>query len=268
VKFYSSGMFMRLGFSVAIHTEPQVLLVDEVLAVGDSAFQMKCLERMRHIQQSGTTIVLVSHSMHAVRLLCRRTVLMRRGALEFDGDTELAIARHHELLSKDAASETQAPTGAHVQRVTGGAEIVQLDVVGTDGDTVHYTPPDVPLRVRLRVRFDQAVDDPLFAFTLLAEDGSVAYGLQSPVSLTHASYAAGEVAEVELAFEPRLGGGSYRATTTVASSDGRMVLAADPVGAMFYVEPRNWAFGAADLNGTISVDGRPLLEERAFRLDA
>jgi ABC-2 type transport system ATP-binding protein len=261
-------MFMRLGFSVAIHTEPQVLLVDEVLAVGDSAFQMKCLERMRHIQQSGTTIVLVSHSMHAVRLLCPRTVLMRRGALEFDGDTELAIARHHELLSKDAASESHAPAGEHVQRVTGGAEIVELAVVDDGGAVVHYTSPDEPLRVRLRVRFEQQVDNPLFAFTLLAEDGSVAYGLQSPVSLSHTSFAAGDVAEVELGFEPRLGGGSYRATTTVASSDGRMVLAADPVGALFYVEPRDWAFGAADLKGAISVDGRPLIEDRAFRLDA
>jgi lipopolysaccharide transport system ATP-binding protein len=268
VKFYSSGMFMRLGFSVAIHTEPQVLLVDEVLAVGDSAFQMKCLERMRHIQQSGTTIVLVSHSMHAVRLLCPRTVLMRHGALEFDGDTERAIARHHELLSVDAASESHASPGEHVQRVTGGAEIVELAVVGDGGEVVHYTSPDEPLGVRLRVRFDRPVDDPLFAFTLLAEDGSVAYGLQSPVSLSHTSFAAGDVAEVQLAFEPRLGGGSYRATTTVASSDGRMVLAADPVGALFYVEPRDWAFGAADLKGTITVDGRPLLEDRAFRLDA
>ena len=70
VKFYSSGMFMRLGFSVAVHVNPQILLVDEILAVGDIGFQLKCFDRMRHLQSEGTTILIVSHSMHAIRLLC------------------------------------------------------------------------------------------------------------------------------------------------------------------------------------------------------
>src|SRR5436309_9699332 len=69
VKFYSSGMFMRLGFSVAVHSDPNILVVDEVLAVGDMAFQAKCLERMRSLQQKGTSIVVVSHSMGTIRVL-------------------------------------------------------------------------------------------------------------------------------------------------------------------------------------------------------
>jgi ABC-2 type transport system ATP-binding protein len=266
VKFYSSGMFMRLGFAVAVHTDPQVLLVDEVLAVGDSAFQMKCLERMRLIQQSGTTIVMVSHSMHAIRLLCPRTVVMRKGRVEFDGETELAVARHHELLSQDAAEEA-GRKDAHDQRVSGGASILDAAVIGPTGAPVHYALPDEPLRLRLRVRFDRAVRDPLFAFNVLAEDGSVAYGLQSPVSFAHGSYAAGDTADVELRFNARLGGGSFRASATVATADGREVLAADPTGVLFYVEPRNWAYGTADLDGTVVVDGRSLVDDRTYRME-
>ena len=265
VKFYSSGMFMRLGFAVAVHTDPEVLLVDEVLAVGDSAFQMKCLERMRSIQQSGTTIVMVSHSMHAIRLLCPRTLVLRRGLVEFDGETELAVARHHELLSQDAGDD-QRRRDAHDQRVAGGATIVEAAVVGDDGAPVHYAVPDQALRLRLRVRFDRDVVDPLFAFNVLAEDGSVAYGLQSPVSFAHRSYTSGETADVELRFRARLGGGSFRASATVATTDGREVLAADPTGVLFYVEPRHWAYGTADLDGTVVVDGRPLVDDRAYRL--
>jgi hypothetical protein len=205
--------------------------------------------------------------MHAIRLLCPRTLLMRRGNLEFDGDTEHAVARHHELLSQDAADELAAGPKDHRQRVTGGAEIVEAAVLGPDG-VVHYTSPDEPLELRLRVRFDRPVEDPLFAFTIVGEDGSVAYGLQSPVSFSHTTYAPGEVSEVTLRFEPRLGGGTYRVSSTVASSDGREILAADPVGLMFYVEPRDWAYGTADLKGEIVVDGRRLVEDRAFRLQS
>lgn len=269
VKFYSSGMFMRLGFAVAVHTDPQVLLVDEVLAVGDSAFQMKCLERMRTIQQSGTTIVMVSHSMHAIRLLCPRAVVMRHGQVAFEGETELAIARHHELLSEEAtANGAAAFRDQHEQRVAGGATILEAAIVDEVGAPVHYVAPDARVRLRLRVRFDRAVDDPLFAFTVLAEDGSVAYGLQSPVSFAHRTYAAGEVADAELQFSAHLGGGSFRAGATVATSDGREVLAADPVGVLFYVEPRNWAYGTADLDGTVVVDGRPLSDDRVYRMGA
>src|SRR5262249_15128835 len=99
VKFYSSGMYMRLGFSVAIHSEPDILLVDEVLAVGDVGFRLRSLERMRALQQSGCALVFVSHWLHAVQMLCPRTVCMHRGMVVFDGRTDEAIAKHHELLA-------------------------------------------------------------------------------------------------------------------------------------------------------------------------
>src|SRR5438477_4413610 len=104
-------MFMRLGFAVAIHTDPNVLLIDEVLAVGDLAFQAKCFRRMRAIREQGTTVVVVSHSAQAIRSMCRRTIVMRNGSVAFDGDTETAIARHYELLSLDPPAESDWSVG-------------------------------------------------------------------------------------------------------------------------------------------------------------
>jgi ABC-2 type transport system ATP-binding protein len=263
VKFYSSGMFMRLGFAVAVHTDPQVLLVDEVLAVGDSAFQLKCLQKMQRIQQSGTTILMVSHSMHAIRLLCPRTILIRRGGLEYDGETEGAITRHHELLAQDGPAATDGDDEA---RVLGGVTVLERKLLGPDG-AAQYVVPGAPLRLSMRLRFDREVDSPLVTAAILNDLGAVAFGGQSPVSHHHRAYRAGDEAEVEIRFVARLGGGSYRLTTSVRTADGRDILDADPTGIAFYVEPRPWAYGPADLEAVFSVDGTDLVDDRSYRLE-
>ena len=94
VKHYSSGMYVRLAFSVAAHLEPEILLLDEVLAVGDIAFQSKCLEKMHTIVKAGRTVLFVSHSMESVRDLCSRVIVLHKGTLVFDGDTETGIERY------------------------------------------------------------------------------------------------------------------------------------------------------------------------------
>lgn len=267
VKFYSSGMFMRLGFSVAVHTDPDVLLVDEVLAVGDQAFQLRCLQRMREIREAGATILLVSHSLHALRLLCPRTLLIRRGRLEFDGPTEGAIARHHELLAAEGPDDGpgRQATADGERVVVGGATIVSRELLGPDGPT-RYVAPGAPMCCRLRVRFDRHADSPMFAVVVVGDDGTVASGLQTPVAMAYRSYRAGEEAEVDFSFTANLGGGGWRVTASVLSADGRAVLAADHAGVPFYVEPRPWAYGAADLAATFVVDGRPVTDERTYRL--
>lgn len=87
VKFYSSGMYVRLAFSVAVHSDPDLLIVDEVLAVGDQPFQEKCFERMREFQKQGRTIVLVSHSSEQIKSFCDRVALLHHGDLKFVGKT-------------------------------------------------------------------------------------------------------------------------------------------------------------------------------------
>src|SRR3954447_323733 len=86
VKFYSSGMIVRLGFSMAIHSTPDVLIVDEVLSVGDIAFQMKCFDRMKEIREDGTMILVVSHNLSAIRVFCDRAVLLHQGSPYFEGE--------------------------------------------------------------------------------------------------------------------------------------------------------------------------------------
>ncbi|MEV8369415.1 ABC transporter ATP-binding protein [Microbacterium sp. NPDC064584] len=92
VKHYSSGMFLRLAFSVAIHTEVDVLLIDEILSVGDEPFQRKCLARIRELHASGKTLVVVSHDLNMVSDLCSRGILLKGGEVAFDGDSKEAVA--------------------------------------------------------------------------------------------------------------------------------------------------------------------------------
>jgi ABC-2 type transport system ATP-binding protein len=93
VKFYSSGMFLRLAFAVAVHTEPDVFLVDEILAVGDEPFQRKCLEKIHQLSAEGRTLVVVSHDLETVRKVCSRGVLLEKGTKLVDGDLDAAIGR-------------------------------------------------------------------------------------------------------------------------------------------------------------------------------
>lgn len=103
LKHYSSGMQLRLAFSVAAHLEPEILVIDEVLAVGDAAFQKKCLGKMDEVSKSGRTILFVSHNMGAIKNLCSRVVMLERGSLVFDGSTNDGIAHYmHESISKSA----------------------------------------------------------------------------------------------------------------------------------------------------------------------
>ena len=107
VKRYSSGMYIRLGFSVAVHSDPEILLIDEVLAVGDAGFQEKCLAKMREFQSQGVTIVLVTHSMGLVQDFCERAILLSAGRLLADGAPAEVVQSYTDLISHpDAALET------------------------------------------------------------------------------------------------------------------------------------------------------------------
>jgi ABC-2 type transport system ATP-binding protein len=91
VKFYSSGMYLRLAFSVAVHTDPEVFLIDEILAVGDEPFQRKCINKIEELARDGKTLVVVSHDLDLVSRICRRGVLLNHGELQYDGPIEEAV---------------------------------------------------------------------------------------------------------------------------------------------------------------------------------
>jgi lipopolysaccharide transport system ATP-binding protein len=133
VKHYSSGMYMRLAFAVAAHIQPEILLVDEVLAVGDAQFQKKCMQRMENLSQNGQTILFVSHSMQAVGRLCKRALWIDRGRLRMEGPVSEVVAGY---LKDGGASpgERVWPDGPHAP----GDEFVRLRyarVLDADGET-------------------------------------------------------------------------------------------------------------------------------------
>lgn len=105
VKFYSSGMYVRLAFAVAVHTDPDILLVDEVLAVGDEAFQRKCLDKIRAFQSEGRTIIIVSHALDQIIELCDRAVLLNDGLVAYDGDPKEAVAVFRGILEDRRVAE-------------------------------------------------------------------------------------------------------------------------------------------------------------------
>jgi len=94
VKYYSSGMYMRLAFSVAVFTQPDILLIDEILSVGDTAFQAKCLKKMNEFKRLGVTTIFVSHGMEAVKEFCSRVIYLKEGKIEFDGDVNEGIEKY------------------------------------------------------------------------------------------------------------------------------------------------------------------------------
>jgi lipopolysaccharide transport system ATP-binding protein len=150
VKFYSSGMYVRLAFSVAAHLEPEILIMDEVLAVGDVAFQQKCLDKMRDIRRQGRTIFFVSHNMPAVTRLCKRAVLLEQGRVVADGPVQGVI--NHYLTSgwkAGAVREWADLEGAPGDSV---ARLRRVRVCDEDGHTV--AAADIRRAVSIEVTYD------------------------------------------------------------------------------------------------------------------
>ncbi|MCS4276780.1 ABC-2 type transport system ATP-binding protein [Mycetocola sp. BIGb0189] len=172
VKFYSSGMYVRLAFAVAVHTDPDILLVDEVLAVGDEAFQRKCMDKIRSFQQDGRTIILVTHSMGQILELCDRAVLLNQGVLEFDGDPRRAVALFRDNLEdRRLENEADGPEG----EVAPTARIVAHTSAGTtESGTVLV--PEAPLTLTIDIDCDQEIDDWICAIQIDNTLGQAVYG--------------------------------------------------------------------------------------------
>lgn len=253
VKFYSSGMMMRLGFSVAMHVSPEVLLVDEVLAVGDFAFQRKCFDRMRQLQEGGTTIVLVSHSVHVVRVLCPRAIVVDHGRKVFDGDSESAVAMYHDLLSKPLPADGLAAGSAH--HVAEPATLLERRLVDLAGNVPTELQHGDHYRLQYRVRFNEPTESPQVRFTVTSETGLPAYQSISAVNTRYNSYKAGDEAAVVVDFVANMAGGSYTLTLEVLSLDARQVLAHDAAGLLAYRAPALGSSGLVELTATTLVDG-------------
>jgi len=187
VKHYSSGMYARLGFAVAIHVHPDVLLIDEVLAVGDEAFQKKCLERIATIKAQGKTIILVTHDLDAVDALCDRVLWLGDGVVRAQGATSITsryrrhmagvAAAHRPQTAEPGAAAESAAAGSVEGTSPGrwgssGAEIVNVDFLDAQGQAVNTLRTGEPLVVRIHYQAHNRLARPVFGLAIYREDPS------------------------------------------------------------------------------------------------
>jgi lipopolysaccharide transport system ATP-binding protein len=172
VKRYSSGMYLRLAFAVAAHLEPEILLVDEVLAVGDASFQRKCLGKMGHAAQEGRTVLFVSHNMDAIRRLCPQSLLLQRGQVAAQGDSASVVARYL-ARSSGRPAPGQVVDLSSAQRVgTGEARFIAVRYSSLDADLGCRPYPDGPLELELTILSDAPRSVGSLAATIRTQGGT------------------------------------------------------------------------------------------------
>jgi ABC-2 type transport system ATP-binding protein len=160
VKFYSSGMLVRLGFAVAVHVDPEILLVDEVLAVGDEAFQAKCLNRIRGFQREGRTIVLVTHALDVVSQVCDRAVMLEHGELYAKGNpADVVRELRYALLSNDPSFVAEEGTRE--------VELAGVSLIREDGSTERPVRLGEDLTIQIDARANQTITDLVASFQIL-----------------------------------------------------------------------------------------------------
>jgi len=168
VKRYSSGMYVRLAFAVAAHLEPEILVVDEVLAVGDAAFQKKCLGKMEDVaSQEGRTVLFVSHNMAAIQTLCRRAIWLNAGKVEQDGESELVInAYGKHLQNSNGATAT-------LKSLDGNIEVEQIRLLDGIGQNTSIYSPGSPITVEIRYHAMRPVHRPYIWIGIRSQFGSL-----------------------------------------------------------------------------------------------
>ncbi len=247
VRTYSSGMFMRLGFSVAVHVNPEILLVDEVLAVGDEAFAHKCIDRMLLFKKNGKTIVLVTHALGLVEEFCDVAMWLKDGVVQRIGDPREVVgmyrmdvaqhetARIEEIQKKEQVIDEPVPEpealekavqsfSASLEKKRWGdrtVEIVKVEFVGHDGKVSRVFPTGKPFKLRIKIHAHQDVTDFVFGIGIYTVDGIHVYGTNTDVERIKPSLLpAGEhVLEVDFA-EVHLLEGSYFMDVAVHKIDG------------------------------------------------
>lgn len=172
VRHYSSGMYVRLGFSVAVHTDPEILLVDEVLAVGDAAFQRKCLEKIAELRQEGVTILFISHSPDTVQSLCSRAIWLDEGQLIADGSTESVVARYVDRTWSKREDASDLCLEAKRRWGSGKVRITDVRLLNGRGEERRNFHVGEPLVVEMHYCAEYRVERPVFGLAVHRADGT------------------------------------------------------------------------------------------------
>jgi ABC-type multidrug transport system ATPase subunit len=172
IKRYSSGMRLRLGFAVAAHLEPDVLIIDEVLAVGDAGFQRKCLNAMEEVRSGGRTVLFVSHNMAAVENLCSRCLWIDNGQVRQDGDTGAVIQSYMGTFA-DTQQVARNLAGLESRRGSGEIRYTGIEFLSADGQPLPVVRSGDRLTIRLHYHAQEPVSHPSFGFRLTTEMGTL-----------------------------------------------------------------------------------------------
>jgi ABC-type polysaccharide/polyol phosphate transport system ATPase subunit len=255
VRTYSSGMYMRLGFSVAAHIQSDVLLLDEVFAVGDEQFQRKCFGKVAEFKGRGGTIVFVSHDAQAVERLCDRAVLLRQGRVAFDGETRAAIAEYRRLLAADANPDEIE--GGLREWGSGEARVEQADLLDADGDARTQFASGEPVTLRLLVSAEPGLAPPRVSVEL-RDDGGVVLGSATQDTAELGWSAGAGTRELRFALDrlPLADGRFHLRLALVDAEQGRLLHSRDDAVRFF-------VFPSGGQTGTVLLDGQWSMQEIA-----
>jgi len=213
LKNYSSGMSVRLGFSVAVQVDADVLLVDEVLAVGDAAFQQKCFEQFQQLKSAGKTIIFVTHDMGSVERFCDRAMLLERGSMSALGEPHAITLAYNELnfgrLVHDEVESNRY----------GDQAVCEIDGAWFErsGERVTTIAAGEPLEIVMGVRFRGSVENPIFAISLRNEIGHTVFATSTQwLEIETGVFREGDAVEVRIALESWLAPSTYKLTPSVA----------------------------------------------------
>jgi len=262
VKFYSTGMFLRLAFSIAIHTTPDIFVLDELLAVGDIGFQLKCNERIRQIQQSGATVVVVTHNLQTVQRLAARAILLDKGRIVHDGKVEDAISAYHHLLHSHKRESRSA--GAVIRDFGRSTPLRSADVAAVDirllddqGGPTYHLLGDRPSRVEIRATFAEPVTDPLVGLSIERAGAGLLHAVLSAPGALTGTFGPDRPLTAVVEIGPRLLAGTFAARGVVQTRDADTMLGnSEPL--LFEVSTSGRGFGFADLGLELLVDGHSL----------
>jgi lipopolysaccharide transport system ATP-binding protein len=210
VKRYSSGMYARLAFAVAVHVDPEVLLLDEVLAVGDRSFQEKSLSKAREFAGQARTVVFVSHNLYAVQSLCRLGMFLDRGCVKYFGPVREAVRAYEaHLLAASDSPDHDHENGVGQQWQSSGVRIERVQVCDPDGQRQTMLEPGEPLVIRLRCGAARRIERPTVAVFLVRSDGVTCAAASTRFDGLDLEALAGSE-DLEVVFDPlTLGPGLY-----------------------------------------------------------
>jgi len=269
VKTYSSGMYVRLAFAIASSVEPDILIIDEALAVGDAVFQHRCLRRIKELHERGTTVLLVSHDAAAVRALCSRAILLNHGRVIADGAPADVLNRYQEIVMEreqayeaesESLSETESPKAESYEPLSfsyrhgnRSAEIVVAELADATHRRVEIVDTGAPVTMKISARFNTDVDQPVIGFLIRNRHGISAFGTNTNEQLLEiGSVRGGEIVEVMFAFNCWLGVDNYSISCAVHSRDGEAYDWLDGVR-FFRITSLRLTEGIANLNATAAV---------------